>query len=542
MSTREAVAIEALLRVADKGGEDVNFTLNSAQRYVDDNWSHRLLIPKARQEGVSTYFLARSTIRSLGRRNTRAVVISHDSESTERMLMKVQYFLHNFRGPAPVLKTANRNEISFTKTNSMFYIGTAGSRKFGRGDTITDLHCSEVAYWPDPKTLMTGLLQAVPKRGGCISVESTGNGMGNWYHSACMRAAKGQSSFKLIFLPWHNFSEYTNTVSPEEAFEIMSNLREDLEEPELVRTYGLTAGQIAWRRIVLLDEMEGDITQWKQEYPACLDDCFQATGSGFFQKVLYQETDLWQRASQHCYVLKGHPMPGMSYVIGADVSAGVGKDSSVAEIFCLDTEEQVGEWISDRIEPDVFAEHLAQLGMEFNEAYMCVESNNHGILTLASLRGIGGLPPIYPMHKVYRTPQRGARRSPRDQVRRVSDLGQRTTAISKPYVLGMLRTALREEWTIHSPVLKNEISSFMEHEDGSLSAADGCHDDTVIAAAMARFVRDKAALVMTPRTVLEENRPVGHAFTLDEMMESILSKQPGDGLPFPHSQTDIFIH
>jgi hypothetical protein len=40
----------------------------------------------------------------------------------------------------------------------MFYIGTAGARKFGRGDTITDLHCSEVAFWENAKELTAGLL------------------------------------------------------------------------------------------------------------------------------------------------------------------------------------------------------------------------------------------------------------------------------------------------------------------------------------------------------------------------------------------------
>lgn len=543
MPTRESIAIESLLQVADKEGNDVEFKLNSAQRTVDDNWAPRMLIPKARQEGVSTYFLARNTIRVLGKRNTRAVVISHDSESTERMLLKVKYFLENMRGPKAVLKTSNRNELTFPKTNSMFYIGTAGSRKFGRGDTITDLHCSEVAYWPDPKTLMTGLLQAVPKRGGVISVESTGNGMGNWYHSACMRAAKGQSSFRLCFLPWWNFKEYTADVTLKQEKEIMEHLREDLEEPEMVKNYKLTAGQLLWRRIVIEDEMEGDVTQWKQEYPACLDDCFQATGSGFFQKVQFEETDLWMRASQQMYVLKGHPRAGFTYVLGADVAAGVGKDSSVMEIFCLDVGEQVGEWISNRIEPDVFAEHIATVGKEFNEAFVCVESNNHGILTLAALRGIGGLPPIYPMHKVYRTPSASANsRSPKDQVRRLANLGQRTTHVSKPYVLGLLRSTLRNEWTIHSTILKNEISSFMEHEDGSLAGAEGCHDDTVIAAAMARFVRDKAALSMSEQPIIEGERKESPAFTLESMVESIVARHQTMALPFPDTLIDPVFH
>ena len=84
------------------------------------------------------------------------------------MLGKVHYMLDNIKGPAPTTKLANRNELSFPKTNSYFYIGTAGARKFGRGDTITHLHCSEIAFWQDPKSLVSGLYQAVPRTGpGC---------------------------------------------------------------------------------------------------------------------------------------------------------------------------------------------------------------------------------------------------------------------------------------------------------------------------------------------------------------------------------------
>jgi hypothetical protein len=61
-----------------------------------------------------------------------------------------------------VLEFASKREFTFPKTNSMFYIGTAGARKFGRGDTITDLHCSEYAFWENPVDLFSGLTDAVP--------------------------------------------------------------------------------------------------------------------------------------------------------------------------------------------------------------------------------------------------------------------------------------------------------------------------------------------------------------------------------------------
>lgn len=542
--TPEANVIQKLFRIVNKEQQDVDFILNGAQMKVDETVQHasRIIIPKARRRGISKYFLARSAVRCLGVKNTSAVVISHETEATERMLASVHYFLEHLKGPKPIIRNSSKHEITFPKTNSMFYIGTAGSRAFGRGDTITDLHCSEVPHWPDAKGLMTGLLQAVPKgTHGRISVESTGNGMGDWFHNQCMRAAKGQSSFKLCFLPWQDDPEYCVNLTHEEEVEVLSSLREDLEEPDMIEQYNLTAGQIAWRRIVIEDELDGDLYMWKQEYPATLADCFQSSGSGFFQKVQYVPTVDWIKKDQHMHILRGHPSRGMHYVIGGDVSAGVGKDASTIEVWCVENGEQVGEWISTRTEPDIFAEHVASVGRMFNEGHLCIESNNHGILTLAYLRGIGGLPPLYPMHKVYRTPK-GTTRAPKDQVRRVVDLGQRTTSTSKPYILGLLRKSLRKEWIVHSPVLHSELSTFLEREDGTLGAADGCFDDTVIAACMARFVLDKAALSMAEDNRLPQTatmRPEDDPFSLEGMLAGVRNNRQdvSNGLPFPAYMT-----
>ena len=267
-----------------------------------------------------------------------------------------------------------------------------------------------------------------------------------------------------------------------------------LKEPDVMRAYGLTAGQILWRRSIIEDELDGDLFEWNKEYPSCLDDCFQTAGGGIFQSVRYVETPDWQRESAFLHVMKGHPQPHLHYLVGGDVSAGVGKDSSVAEVFCLETEEQVAEYINSRIEPDAFADVLADLGYRFNEGYLGVESNNHGILTLKELGSydLARSKVKYPTNKVYRTP--AAKRSSGDQVKRLIDLGVRTSSRSKPIIIGTLRIKLRDSATIHSSILKNELSTYIEWPDGTMGAAENCHDDTVIAAGMAFFVRDRGAL------------------------------------------------
>jgi hypothetical protein len=501
-----------MFRIPDKNGRDVDFRLNPAQVEIDTTLTGRDIYPKARQRGVSTYFLARFLAKCLSRRNTRAVVISHDKESTQRLLSRVHYMLNNIKGPKAVIKNMSKNEITFPKTGSMFYLGTAGARSFGRGDTITDLHCSEVAYWPDAPTLMTGLLQAVPMNGE-IAIESTGNGQGDWYHRTCTRAMQKLGRFVAHFLGWLEEPEYNLPVTPEEEMFILNNLSDLIEEREYIReSPNITAGQLKFRR-QKLEELDYDLFRFKQEYPRTFDECFQSTGSSLFGNVIYRPTELWKRSDidPHLHILEGHPNRRSFYSLGADVSAGVGRDFSTMEIIELGSMEQVGEYVNNRIEPDIFARKIYNVGLMFNEAFATVENNNHGIVTLKVLRD----DLRYPIGKLYTR-----HTSSDDQIGRLTSLGARTTSISKPFYIGKLRKYLKEFITVHSPILKGELNTFIETETGRLEAKQGCFDDTVIGMAMAVLAIERAALaipVLRPGSSERHKDP----FTLDGIIDEL---------------------
>ena len=527
MLSDEAYVIENLFMIADKEGNDIPFILNPVQRLLDEKLSRRDLVPKARQVGASSYVLGRFTAACLAKRNTRAVVISHDQESTQRMLKRVQYFLDNIRGPRPLIRNMSANEITFPKTNSMFYIGTAGSRKFGRGDTITNLHCSEYAYWPNPPELMRGLLQAVPKSGE-IMIESTGNGL-NDYYSRCMRAYTGNSAWKLHFFPWHEFPEYTLDLTPEEQELFIDSMDPLLEEDELL-DWGLTVGQLAWRRDKL-EEMNYDLKSFKQEYPKTLDECFQTSGESIFHVIRYVPSAEWKQVDTGFWILEGHPQEGYTYVMGSDVAAGVGRDSSVAEVFCINTCEQVGEYTNSRIDPDSFGVKLKAIGDIFGYPYLNVESNNHGLLTLSTLDK------MYPPAMLHT--EEGPRGKGED--RELMGLGSRTTARSKPLMVGALRRLLADTFIIHSPLLNTELSTFIEHPDGKLGAQKGCYDDAVMAAACAAKVWELAGS-LGPHSVLSATSY--HSTGVDPFSYEEIFKQlqrGGQGYPI-RPQTSKILH
>lgn len=525
--TPEALTIETLFKIVNKAGEDIPFELNEPQKQLDDELTGRDIVPKARQRGVSSYFLGRYVAACIIKRNVRAVVISHETEATQRLLNRCHYFVNNTRGPRPSVGRSGLNVLAFPKTNSEIYIGTAGSRAFGRGDTITHLLCSEYAYWPNPTSLLSGLLDAVPYTGEVV-LESTGNGTGNDYHRRSMRAAQGQSQWKCHFLSWLDASEYSIELTADDEAKVMDSLDEELEEPDLVKDYGLTAGQVVWRRMKL-EEKDYDLRLFKQEFPITLDECFQASGNSLFWKVNFTAVKEWKKQDSHLHVLDPHPIAGMSYVLGADPAGGTGGDNSCVEIFCLNTQEQVAEWAYNRLEPDVFGDKIFDLATMFNSAYIVVESNNHGPVTLSRLRDLE-----YPFHLMYEAPSGGATGGIDDVS--LMRMGFRTTARSKPIMIGKLRRAVAGDWTIHSELLSDEMSTFIEHPTGSIGAETGCHDDRVIAAACAMMGIDYAALyVGAARSMPTQRGLYKDPFLLDNIVDEMAKRGRGSPISPQHA-------
>ena len=527
--TPEAVIIESMFRIANKDGEDVDFILNNVQRELDENLTGRDIVPKLRQPGISSYFLARYVAACLRKRNVKAVIISHEGEATQRLLSRCHYFLDNLRGPKPVIGRSGVNIITFPKMDSMIYMGTAGSKKFGRGDTVTHCHCSEYAYWPNPKDILSGLLQAVPMSGE-IAIESTGNGVGNDYHKRVLRAYEGRSEWKCHFFGLQTCEEeYSIKLSAEDEAHVLRNLNPEWEEPQLIKL-GLSVGQLIWRRIKL-EELDYDLKEFKKEYPLTLDECFQASGDSIFYRVRYEPTSLWKSEGNNLHVLYPHPIKGHQYVVGADPSGGTGRDNAAAEVFDLVTGDQVAEYAHNKIEPDSFGHKVTDLGETFNNAFIVVESNNHGPMTLDTIRNRD-----YPPMLIYSMEQAGSSYEDRT----LMSMGFRTSIRTKPIMIGKLRMLLAKAWIIHSPILNGELSTFIEHEDGKLAGQKGCKDDRVMAGACAAIGMEHAGLYAGNGDDLLEMTspdPAKYPFTLEGIVKECQSK----GKNFPISEQHGFV-
>lgn len=266
------------LNIRTKTGAVNSFLFNRAQRYIHEKLEEqkaqtgrvRAMILKGRQQGCSTYVAGRFYHASTHAQGLRVFILTHEDAATQNLFEMVNRYHENC--PAfvkPSTGLANAKELFFDKLDSGYKVGTAGTRGVGRSSTVQLFHGSEVAFWPNADTHAAGVLQAVPDMPGTeIILESTANGLGNFFHQNWRAAEKGQSAFIPIFVPWFWQDEYRKPVPAE------FDLAED--EQEYKRLYGLDDEQIVWRRNKIVELK--DPALFKQEYPATAAEAFQSSG------------------------------------------------------------------------------------------------------------------------------------------------------------------------------------------------------------------------------------------------------------------------
>lgn len=200
----------------------------------------------------------------------RTFILTHEDAATQNLFEMVnRYHEHCPQWVKPSTGAANAKELFFDKLDSGYKIGTAGTRGVGRSSTLQLFHGSEVAFWPNADSHAAGVMQALADEDGTEAIlESTANGVGNFFHLKWSDAERGIGEFIAIFVPWYWQEEYRKPVS--------GVLDLDEEESEYRDLYRLDDEQIAWRRAKLVELK--DPALFKQEYPATAAEAFQMSG------------------------------------------------------------------------------------------------------------------------------------------------------------------------------------------------------------------------------------------------------------------------
>ena len=240
----------------------------------------RLMIPKARQHGISTLTEAIIYCKTAFTPNINAIIVADKSEHAAN-IFEMSKLIHDKMNPVIRTETHRRNafEIAFSENQSKIEIGTTG-----RSGTYHLFHSSETAYYTDAENVMLGVLQTVPNLPGTMVImESTGNGIGNYFYNRCMDAQAGRGDYQLFFIPWFENPEYSLPLDKPLVPQFNGEFGDECYYRD---EYHLTLEQLNWRRYAITSLCGGDIHKFMQEYPATLDECFQGSGYPVFDQQI----------------------------------------------------------------------------------------------------------------------------------------------------------------------------------------------------------------------------------------------------------------
>ena len=512
------------LKIRTKDAKVVPFKLNRAQkRLLDaalDQWERtgriRIVILKARQLGFSTMVGGFLYWWISQHKATKGIVVTHHGDATRALFdMTKRYHTLVPKFLQPHTERANAKELKFDVLDSGYMVATAGADTIGRGETLQAAHLSEVGLWPKlkAKEIMNGLLQAIPEEDDTfVFIESTARGMSGPFYEAWKAAEDGSSGYLAYFAPWFEDDKYRRAVADD--FERTFDELEYCAEVLKVYDVALDEEQLSFRREkIALDGPD----LFKQEYPTFPKDAFLTSGAPVFnlQKLSARREVLPEIKHRMDYdpteqTISPNPRgrlmlyreldAHMDYTIGVDVSKGTGSeqmdahgksigegDWSVAQV--LDRHKrQVATW-RGKVEPDYLAVILYHLGHLFNEARLAIEFNNHGILpnTLLYRTGVSVRGEIKTYDNLY---TREVYDKQTEETR--EELGFYTDVKTRPLIIDELRQAVRDETIqLNDEGTIDEMTTFVaDPKTGKIEAEVGCHDDRVMALAIANHIHE----------------------------------------------------
>lgn len=489
------------LKIRTKAGQILPLRFNTVQkklqklvdRQMQIDGQVRILILKARQQGLSTWTSGYLYFCLSQEKAQKGIVVAHKSDSTRSLFDMYKRFHSECPEPLkPSTSYSGRKELVFDRLDSAIQVATAGGTGIARGETLQAAHLSEVAFWPQESARdnFTALTQAIPNTpGSIVIIESTANGMsGNlfyelWQGAGDVVGQPGTNGYVRFFSPWFDSEEYREPVH--------ADFERNLDEQDLVDLYGLDNEQLQFRRTKVLQNGKA---AFEVEYPSNADEAFKSSGRPVFNpdqilemlrkapepitRMAVEDGNVFEHPRGELLVYHPHDKSEV-YTIGADVAMGARDgDYSVAQVFDS-KRRQVAVW-RGQVDPDYYATILNTLGLHYNTALIAPEANNHGILTCVRL----GRDKHYP--RIYTDVSEGKLADQHS-----INIGFKTTQKTKPLIIDRLRASLREnQIEINDKTTLREMLSYIVTESGGMEAENGCFDDCVMSLAIANHCHE----------------------------------------------------
>lgn len=534
-SIKIAVWMNQHLRIIDKQGNLVPLVLNDEQQKI--LWiltmqrlsgnPVRLIVLKARKIGCSTFFEGEMYRRGHCMRNRRGLVCAQTDDDS-RTLFHMTRLFHEENPAKRPLKTSRigARELDWRSPHrSRLSVQTAGKVSLARGDTVHDLHCSEIPHWPHAKQTLLSVLNAVPDVGNnMVILESTARGYeefkDRWDAAVAYRKAHKNdlTGWIPIFFSWLHHKHYRAHVPPGYDWGSSDEYEEEL------RGAGATPQQLYWRRLMLADRMGGDPDLFSQEMPYCPEIAFLASGRraisptitnyhrslvrpgkkyrlryGLADEIVAEEGD-WGNGYWEVFE---SPKEFCDYAIGADIAEGKVSDSTnpasdpdKTQAFVLNRRHmtQAARWEGAKISENDIGRELIKCGKWYNDAWLSPEINNTGKATLLTIVE-SGYQNLYRRHKAIDSVKSGDERG---------EWGWRTTSANREAMIAAWIDACRQDanpdnkWRdkiqVFSKNLVDEEETLVWTQSNRREHSKGKHDDELFASCIALQIH-----LQTPR-------------------------------------------
>ena len=544
---RPYLLIPIAFYIVDKKRNTVPFFFNEVQEdFIEKletlGTNKPFFVLKGRQQGFTSVITAIQLSVAIVRKNFSGFTMADRTDNTMAIFNDKARVVYD-RLPEelkPSEKFNSRNEMFFDKLNSSWRIATA-TDQVGRSRTLNFVHFSEVAFYEcNLSDLQAGIGEAITA--GAIQVyETTANGFNQakdlWDSESCHN----------LFYEWWRSPEYRST-----EYEYLETQDPWLiERKKVLEAKGCDKEQITW--YCKKYDSYLDKNTIKQEYPITPTEAFVSSGDCVFDKeainnqiarcvslqaprrgyftykkeaipipnsegvmvdVEWKIKDIEFVESRDGYIFL-HEEPRVKvkdgeithkapYSLGGD-TAGTGKDYFTGKVICNLDDKTVATLHKQYIDEDLYAEQMYCLGKYYHDALIGIEIN-YSRQPTRILQKKYNYPNLYMRERLYGASDRS-----------VMDYGFETTSRTKPIIIGELVELMRNNPYIEEdiPTLK-EMTTFVKKENGKLEAIDGCHDDLVMAKAIAHFISKKQSrtwieVVPTDNEFISENFNLGEA-------------------------------
>lgn len=308
--------------------------------------------------------------------------------------------------------------------------------------------------------------------GGSCWVISTCNGVkgvGEWYYRTWTEAENGKNSFFPVRVHYTEHPLYKDKEWVKEQKKNLDPLEfaQEVEGKFIGTADGVFDGEI-------LAKLERKIIN---EFPPPI-----KISTCYFEKKKQDQKNLfvWEE-----------PIDGIEYIMGVDISEGLGKnhsdpaakkdryDYSTIEIIRLDNVDQVLEYQNDGIQVLDFAKLVDSLARKYNNAWIVCEASALGLSVLNYLN-------IHLEYsKIYCTNE-------------AKKLGLTINKNNRAVIITNAIDIISKEMAkIRSQNLINECRGLVMRYNGRIDHMSGCHDDLFFAIASAFYAREEILLNST---------------------------------------------